>query len=290
MFFAGLWNFADKAGRLENRPRRLKIEIFPYDNVDVEKCIKMLSKSKNGSNKPFIQEYEIDNCKYIQIINWEKHQRPHHTEKDSIIPPTPPLRKREKEKGKGMEKGMEKQLEASAELDNGVIPVKNTLKEKELKERFEKFREKYPGTKRGLDTEYDYLKQVCKTNKLSIAEIIPLLENTIIKQIEVKNSLIKNGQFCADWKNLKTWLYNKCWEEEIGKGIKSTQPTVKNNNHINFPKAFAGWKMTDKKGKDNLGHIIEQYSRWNSNKHETVWYCSQCDKQFEDKSVKELKQ
>ncbi|HCL00410.1 MAG TPA: hypothetical protein DHW42_09955, partial [Candidatus Marinimicrobia bacterium] len=82
LFFAGLWNFADKAGRLENRPRRLKIEIFPYDNVDVEKCIKTLSKPKNGSNKPFIQEYEVDDCQYIQIINWEKHQKPHHTEKD----------------------------------------------------------------------------------------------------------------------------------------------------------------------------------------------------------------
>jgi len=124
LFFAGLWNFADKAGRLEDRPVRLKVDIFPYDKVDIDKCLNLLSKLKNGSNKPFIQRYAVNGEKFIQIVNWDKHQRPHHTEAESKIPPAPPLM----EKGMGM--GMENQLNPSKELRNGERTVKQPLEEK----------------------------------------------------------------------------------------------------------------------------------------------------------------
>jgi uncharacterized phage protein (TIGR02220 family) len=127
LFFAGLWNFADKAGRLEDRPIRLKAEIFPYDKVDVEKCLQALNKPKSGTGKPYILRYEIDSCKYIQIINWEKHQKPHHTEKDSIIPPYNPLLET---KIMEKEKGMESVLRGSTELSNvplTVIPPLNEI-------------------------------------------------------------------------------------------------------------------------------------------------------------------
>lgn len=125
LFFAGLWNFADKAGRLEDRPLRLKAEIFPYDKVDVEKCLELLSKPKNGSKKPFIQRYEVEGCKYIQIVNWDKHQKPHSTEKESEIPPRPPLKGMEK----GTIKGMESVLQGTPQLSNAQITVKEPLKD-----------------------------------------------------------------------------------------------------------------------------------------------------------------
>src|SRR3990167_7392881 len=115
LLFAGLWNFADKEGRLEDRPSRLKAEIFPYDPVDVEKGLKLLTREKQSSHKPFIVRYEIEGQRFIQILNWEKHQKPHHTEKESVIPPLGngyvPL---EKGMEKGMEKGkvMEKEVES----------------------------------------------------------------------------------------------------------------------------------------------------------------------------------
>jgi hypothetical protein len=89
LFYAGLWGLADKAGRLEDRPLRLKAEIFPYDPVDPEKCLSLLSKSKRGSGRPFIHRYTTDNQRYIQILQWDKHQKPHHTERESEIPPAP---------------------------------------------------------------------------------------------------------------------------------------------------------------------------------------------------------
>lgn len=122
LFYQGLWNFADKAGRLEDRPLRLKAEIFPYDNVDINKCLELLSKCKNGSGKPFIQRYQIDNNKYIQILNWDKHQKPHHTEQASQIPPAPPLLYikdiKDKDKDKGNGKGNGECSVSTTELSN----------------------------------------------------------------------------------------------------------------------------------------------------------------------------
>jgi len=36
ILFAGLWCHADRAGRLEDRPRKIKAEVLPYDACDVD--------------------------------------------------------------------------------------------------------------------------------------------------------------------------------------------------------------------------------------------------------------
>ncbi len=118
--FAGLWCHADKAGRLEDRPKFLKAMIFPYDSVDMEKQLATLSQGKHGNGVPFIQRYEVDGVRFIQIVTWEKHQKPHHTEAESKIPPAPPLNI--------MGMGMEKQLNPSEKLKNGETTVKRRLK------------------------------------------------------------------------------------------------------------------------------------------------------------------
>ena len=39
LLFAGLWCLADREGRLEDRPKRIKAEIFAFDSVDVDKLL-----------------------------------------------------------------------------------------------------------------------------------------------------------------------------------------------------------------------------------------------------------
>lgn len=119
LLFAGLWTIADKEGRLEDRPKRIKVDVFPYDNVDVEKGLSELSKIKNHSKRPFIQRYEVNGEGYIQIINWHKHQKPHHTEKDSFFPEPPPLNTNGKGNGDG------ECVASNTEKSNGVLTVKN---------------------------------------------------------------------------------------------------------------------------------------------------------------------
>lgn len=81
LMFIGLWTLADKSGRLEDRPRRIKAEIFPYEEHDCEAGLSRLA----GCG--FIVRYSADGVNFIQIPTWSKHQRPHHQEVPSVIPP-----------------------------------------------------------------------------------------------------------------------------------------------------------------------------------------------------------
>ena len=80
LLFAGLWTLADRRGRLEDRPRRIKAELFPFYDADVDVMLTQLS--QNG----FITRYEHGGEKYIQINNFERHQNPHVKESESTIP------------------------------------------------------------------------------------------------------------------------------------------------------------------------------------------------------------
>ena len=81
LMFIGLWTLADKAGRLEDRPKRIKIELFPGDDLDVSSMLHALT--VHG----FITRYAVKGTRYIQIDNFLKHQRPHHKEQESSLPP-----------------------------------------------------------------------------------------------------------------------------------------------------------------------------------------------------------
>jgi hypothetical protein len=70
LLFIGLWTQADVAGRLEDRPKRLKVELFPYDeDLDVNAMLEKLHEAG------FIIRYSMDEKKYIQVVNFTKHQR-----------------------------------------------------------------------------------------------------------------------------------------------------------------------------------------------------------------------
>ena len=91
LLFIGLWTLADREGRLEDRPKRIKMEIFPADNFDVDLLLTHLHESGFIIRYvPAPDEHQtntgIDNNKYIQILNFKKHQSPHIKEPKSIIP------------------------------------------------------------------------------------------------------------------------------------------------------------------------------------------------------------
>ncbi len=46
LLFIGLWTMADKAGRLEDRPLKIKAAVLPYDAYDIEEALKRLSGKK----------------------------------------------------------------------------------------------------------------------------------------------------------------------------------------------------------------------------------------------------
>lgn len=80
LLFQGLWCLADREGRLEDRPKRLKVEILPYDTCDVESLLQALRA------RGFIMRYEVDGQRYILVTNFTRHQNPHCKEAASSIP------------------------------------------------------------------------------------------------------------------------------------------------------------------------------------------------------------
>jgi hypothetical protein len=84
VLFISLWTLADKQGRLEDRPLRVRAETFPYrENIDINGYLTELERTG------FIQRYSVSGQAIIQVVNFSKHQSPHNTEKDSVLPSFP---------------------------------------------------------------------------------------------------------------------------------------------------------------------------------------------------------
>ena len=80
LLFAGLWTLADRDGRIADRPKQIKMEIYPADSFDVESMLEALH------DAGFILRYEVNGIKCIEVQNFLKHQNPHHAEKPSLLP------------------------------------------------------------------------------------------------------------------------------------------------------------------------------------------------------------
>ena len=81
--FAGLWTASDREGRFEWRPRLLKTEVLPYDDVDFSRVLHALA------TRGFIVKYEVDGKAYGWIPTWRKHQAINNRESPSAIPEPP---------------------------------------------------------------------------------------------------------------------------------------------------------------------------------------------------------
>lgn len=75
LLFIGLWCHADYKGDLEWRSTRLKVQILPYDDCDIQSLAINLDKSG------FVSFYSDGEKIYLHIHNFEKHQNPHQNEK-----------------------------------------------------------------------------------------------------------------------------------------------------------------------------------------------------------------
>ena len=80
LLFPGLWILSDREGRLEDRPLKIKAELFPFDVLDVDPLLNALH------DVGLILRYETNGARYIQVVNFKRHQNPHTKEAASTIP------------------------------------------------------------------------------------------------------------------------------------------------------------------------------------------------------------
>lgn len=87
--FPGLWAMADWCGRLEDRPLRIKMEIFPADVIAIEPLLVELAAA--GLIFRYRAAGPDGEQGYIWIPKFRKHQSPHQNEREkpSLIPAHP---------------------------------------------------------------------------------------------------------------------------------------------------------------------------------------------------------
>lgn len=109
---------------------------------------------------------------------------------------------------------------------------------------FENFREEYPGNKNGFLVEFKNFKRHSDWME-SISKLIPALEI----ELEHKAKRLKTG-FAPQWKNLQTWINQRCWEQELEE-IKiiptQSKPDQRMNNGIADSAPDIAQMLRDKK-------------------------------------------
>lgn len=120
LLFAGLWIIADKEGRLDDRPKKVKAMVLPFDDVDCNDLLQQLHSHK------FINRYQVNGDSYIQINNWKKHQNPHCKEAASDIPePVENNDSTGQEQCKDDKEEDKKDTESAQVIENNEAPEKN---------------------------------------------------------------------------------------------------------------------------------------------------------------------
>lgn len=178
LLFIGLWTQSDREGRLEDRPRKIKVAILPYDDHDINEALDRLQ------SKSFIVRYSVNGCNFIQINNFLKHQYPNIKEQESTIPAPskhrtsiPLLRKGKERKGK-------EHIQINA---------------------FEKFWEVYPKKKSKGQAEKAFIR--INPNEQLLATMLAKIEQARTSEDWTKS----NGQFIP---YPATWLNAQGWEDE----------------------------------------------------------------------------
>lgn len=79
--FAGLWTAADREGRFKWKPRQLKLDCLPFDEVDFSRVLDALA------TRGFIVKYECDSGDFYGYIpSWHDHQIVNNRESESNLP------------------------------------------------------------------------------------------------------------------------------------------------------------------------------------------------------------
>lgn len=202
LLFIGLWCFADREGRFEWIPKRIKAALFPYDdklNIDKMLC--------NLMSLHFITRN--DNIGYIE--NFAKHQHPHPHEAKSSLP-----QKHEQNQCHGMSLLVTK-CQEDIRIEDIIIPdIRKEDTTPPLHGSFDVFYTAYPKHK-AKDSAIKAWKKLNPDASLL---------QTILQALEVAKDTDSwkkdNGTYIP---LPATWLNGKRWEDEVQTHTTTVQET-----------------------------------------------------------------
>lgn len=222
--YAGLWCAADREGRFKWEPRRLGVQILPYDQVDFSRVLDALT------TRGFIVKYASGTGEFGVIPSFTTHQVINNRERESELPD--PAGGLENTGFDACRTRGSREPDGNAESESGREGNKEqgTRKGKELllevqeqpkPDRFNEFWSLYP-------------RKVGKTKAREKWETVkPELVDTILAAVaeQAKSwDWIKNdGQFIP---HPATWLHQQRWEDELKPAVRSD---VTNRQHDELP-------------------------------------------------------
>lgn len=80
LLFIGLWNFADDEGRMVYSEKKIKMQIFPSDDLNISELFGEIR------GKKMVTVYKSDNIEYLQIVGFPKHQKIDKRNKSKLPP------------------------------------------------------------------------------------------------------------------------------------------------------------------------------------------------------------
>lgn len=78
--YAGLWCQCDREGRFKWQPRKLKVTVLPYDDIDFSRVLHALT------TRGFVEKYESNSAFFGCIPGFLQHQVINNKERASVLP------------------------------------------------------------------------------------------------------------------------------------------------------------------------------------------------------------
>ena len=118
LLFIGLWTLADREGRLEDEPQRIKARVLPYDDdCNIDALLDTLCAAG------CIQRYTAHGRRVLAVSNFAKHQRPHPKEPASSLgkPPEMSRGKTRRAVDKRGENRLRRGKNSTSRVDSGFL-------------------------------------------------------------------------------------------------------------------------------------------------------------------------
>ena len=169
LLFIGLWNFADDNGNLQRSSKKIRMQVFPSDNFDIEPLVSELI------THGLLIEYQVGGDNYLHIKNFRRHQVINRPSASSI--PHCPL------------------------IEDSLSPHGGKGKEGNIYMRFDEFWEVYPKKRSRPDAEKAW-------GKFNCDDIADEVINSVIAFKSSPDWNKDGGQFIpypATWLNRRGW-------------------------------------------------------------------------------------
>ena len=108
LLFIGLWTFADDFGVQRLRPRTIRMQVFPGDEISNEQVRAMIDEL---ALRGLVRIYEVEGLEYVEVVDWSQLQRVGKRARRRYPPVAPPV--------PGVSEPVERPLPTMANHSNG---------------------------------------------------------------------------------------------------------------------------------------------------------------------------